>query len=464
MHTRRPYEKKTISRAGALIFGLGLGALLATIALLVGILLPQFSSRLEYLPYYARNYYRKLVPPPQYLPTPAPTVSIAETTAQPNATPIESHLLPSANQEEPSDEPISAAIISEPTPTPELPTLEPTHTLAATAEAAEALPSPTPTPTTPSVTLQPVREAVQLSNFNHQWQTWNNCGPATITMNTSYFGRAETQVEAAQFLKPNRDDKNVGPHELAAYAQTLGFEAIVRQGGNLEQLKMFLSNDIPVLVGTWLVHDGDGLGHYRLVIGYDDTTGELNTFDSLNGPDYKVKYDQFDADWRVFNWVYVLVFPAEQANIVAAILGPDMNDTVMYERLAAEAQAEIEANPNDPIAYFNLGDALTRLERYSEATAAFDEARRLGLHWRRLWYQFTTFEAYYKAGRYQDVLDLTQATIKSSGGLEEAYYYQGLALHATNQEGAAEAFETALAYNPNFAPAQEALNEVGVSN
>lgn len=461
MRTRRPYERKTISRGGALIFGLGMGALLATIALLIGLMLPQFSSRLEYLPYYARTYYRKLVPPPQYLPTPAPTVSMAETTSQPNPTPIESHLLPSANQEEPADEAIEAAANVEATPTLEPPTPKPTNTLEAPTQAAETLPSPTPTLTpTTSVALQTVAETVQLSNFKHQWQTWNNCGPATVTMNTSYFGRSETQVEAAQFLKPNQDDKNVGPHELAAYAQTLGFEALVRQGGSIEQLKMFLSNGIPVLVGTWLVHDGDGLGHYRLVTGYDDAAGELNTFDSLNGPDYKVKYDLFDADWRVFNRVYVLVYPVEQAGLVSAILGPDMDDTAMYERLAAEAQAEVEANPNDPIAYFNLGDALTQLQRYPEATAAFDEARKLGLHWRRLWYQFTTFEAYYKAERYQDVLDLTQATIKSSGGLEEAYYYQGLALHATNQEGAAEAFETALVYNPNFTPAQEALNEL----
>ena len=91
---------------------------------------------------------------------------------------------------------------------------------------------------------------------------------------------------------------------------------------------------------------------------------------------------------------------------------------------------------------------------------AFDRARQLGLHWRRLWYQFTPFEAYYAAGRYQDVLDLTEATIKGSGGLEEAYYYRGLALQATGQSGAEQEFQAALEYNPNFTPAAEALNAV----
>ncbi len=74
-----------------------------------------------------------------------------------------------------------------------------------------------------------------------------------------------------------------------------------------------------------------------------------------------------------------------------------------------------------------------------------------------MWYQFTPFEAYYANGRYQDVLALAEATIKGAGGLEEAYYYHGLALQATGQPGAQADFEAALDYNPNFTLAAEAL-------
>jgi tetratricopeptide (TPR) repeat protein len=427
---RRPYEKKVINKNNALIFGLGLGALLAVTAIIAALVLPALSPRIDNLVYRARSYYRKLLPHPEYLPTPAATPAAAATIAPAALKQIE--LYPT------------------PTPTQPPPTASPTPA-AATATRA----SPTPGPT---IALSPIGSRVQLSGFNHQWQTWNNCGPATITMNMSYFGRPETQVEAAQFLKPNRDDKNVSPAELAAYAHTTGLAAIIRQGGSIEQLKHFLNNNLPVLAETWLVHDGDGLGHYRLVTGYDDASGQLNTLDSLNGPDFKVSYEQFEADWRVFNRLYLIVYPPEQAETVAAIVGADMEDTLMYQRLVGEVEAEIQAQPNDAIAHFNQGEALTRLGRFQEAVAAFDRARQLGLHWRRLWYQFSPFEAYYAVGRYQDVLDLTQATIKGAGGLEEAYYYRGLALQATGQPGAAEAFEAALNYNPNFAPAAEALN------
>jgi tetratricopeptide (TPR) repeat protein len=237
-------------------------------------------------------------------------------------------------------------------------------------------------------------------------------------------------------------------------------EALVRQGGSVDLLRTLLANNLPVLAETWLVHDGDGLGHYRLITGYDDAARQFTTADSLNGPSFGVDYDQFDADWRVFNRLYLLVYPAHQTELVAAIVGADLDEAAMYRRLLAQAQADATANPADAIAHFNLGDVLTRLDRPAEAVAAFDQARQLGLHWRRLWYQFTPFEAYMAVGRYQDVLALTEATLKSSGGLEEAYYYHGLALEAAGLPGAPADFEAALQYNPLFAPAQTALNRL----
>ncbi len=325
-------------------------------------------------------------------------------------------------------------------------------------------PSPTPVPTaTPSPTATLSGElpaAHKLTGFVHQWQTWNNCGPATLTTNLSLFGLPQTQADAAPYLKPNRDDKNVSPHELAAYARQVGMETVVRRGGSLDLLKQFIHRGLPVLTETWLTHDGDGLGHYRLVVGYDDSARLLYTSDSLNGPDVAVDYDQFLADWRVFNRLYLVVYSPDQASLVAGILGPDADETANLERVLALAQAETTANPNDAVAWFNQGDALARLSRFDEAAAAFDRAMAIGLHWRHLWYQFTPFETYYTVGRYQDVLDLTGKVLADTGGLEEAYYYRGLAELALGQPDAARAdFEAALTYNPLFTPAKTALEK-----
>ena len=464
--TKRPYERKKINRGGALIFGLGLGALFATAAIVIVVAMPLLSTRLESVPMYARSYYNKIFPPPQYLPTPAPTVTF-DTTSTDNESPAtETEPIPvplevaSLSVVETDGDVIPAAVNAENEVEGNVDddVAESAIDVAAVDDLNSQVQVDEPIAPKPQVDLQPLADAFQLTGFNHQWQTWNNCGPATITTHMSYFGRSETQVDAALFLKPNKNDKNVSPHQLAAYAESVGMTAIVRQSGTIEQLKQFLNNGLPILVETWLVHDGDSLGHYRLITGYNDETSQFITSDSLNGPDYVVSYEQFDADWRVFNRLYIILYQPEQADLIANIIGPNLDDQIMYEELVAIAEADIEANPNDQIAYFNKGEALTHLERYEEAAAAFDQARTIGLHWRRLWYQFTPFDAYYATGRYQDVLDLAEATISNSGGLEEAYYYKGLALHTLGQPGAEEALQNALDYNPNFTTAQTALD------
>lgn len=312
----------------------------------------------------------------------------------------------------------------------------------------------------------PIAPQVALTGITHQWQTWNNCGPSTITMNLSYYGRPETQVEAAQFLKPNQEDKNVSPDELAAYARSLGFEAITRVDGDLDLLKQLLSNGFPVIVEFWLnPEDNGGLGHYRLFTGYDEAGGYFVAEDSLNGSGIQAPIAEFDPFWQVFNRTYVVVYPPDQTALVHAIIGQEMIDQTMFERALATAQSEATSNPNNAYAWFNIGTNYARLEQPQPAASAFDQARRLGLPYRMLWYQFDIFKVYLAVGRYQDVVDLSTATLQATGGLEELYYYRGLALQATGQtEAAADDFRAALDYNPHFTLATEALLTLGTSS
>src|SRR5439155_20399473 len=113
---------------------------------------------------------------------------------------------------------------------------------ASVAAAAPAAPAPPASaaataPAAPAVEVAPAPASVRLEGFRHQWQTWNNCGPATITMATSHFGRPELQAQAAQFLKPNANDKNVSPDELVAYVRSVGLMADWRVAGDLPRVK-----------------------------------------------------------------------------------------------------------------------------------------------------------------------------------------------------------------------------------
>jgi tetratricopeptide (TPR) repeat protein len=306
---------------------------------------------------------------------------------------------------------------------------------------------------------------VKLEGVRHQWQTWNNCGPATITMATSYFGRKETQVQAASFLKPNPDDKNVRPDELVSYVRTLKLEATWRVGGDLTSLKQLLANNIPVVAHVWIAPEpNDWMGHYRLLVGYDDRTGRLTAYDSVTPPGANLvqSYAQFDEAWRVFNRTYIPVYTPDQAPLVARILGQDQDNAAMYARALAVAQQEVRTLPEDGFAWFNLGSSLTGLGRTAEAVQAFDRARTLKLPWRMLWYQFGPYEAYLAEGRVQDVLALSAATLQRTSDLEESHYYRGRALQAQAQASAARAsFQAALQANKQYTPAYHALASLG---
>lgn len=341
---------------------------------------------------------------------------------------------------------------SRPTVTPTLP---PPTTTAVPAGTATQPPTASFTPTaspTPNLVTPPAPQ-MALTGFSHLWQTWNNCGPATMAMVLSYYQTNVSQAEAAQFLKPNSEDKNVSPEELAAYAHTFGFDAVVRRNGSLELLQRLLSNGFPVIVESWLEpEDRGGLGHYRLLVGYEGN--QFMAYDALYGPNVVVDMAEFDGLWRVFQRKYVVVSRPGQRQQLQQLVG---NETDNLAQALAAAQAEAQTM-NDGYAWFNVGVSYQALGEAALAAAAFDQARQLGLPYRMLWYQFEPFAAYLGSGRYQEVIDLASPILQAIGGLEELYYYRALAFRALGDEARAQAdLRAALDYNSNFAPAGEAL-------
>ena len=330
---------------------------------------------------------------------------------------------------------------------------------------ATATPIPSPTPTPPI--------AVSLTGLRHEHQGWNNCGPATLSMLLSYWGCERTQSDAAPVLKPDPDDKNVSPWEMASYAREQGFEAITRVNGDVDRLKELLQAGFPVIVETWYVRDArDQLGHYRLIMGYDDAAGQFLTYDSLHGPDVPIGYRELDELWRVFNRVYMVIYTPERWGALAPIIGADLENAAMYERALEVARNEAVAPPGDCVAYadcadwvtfswFNVGSSLTALGRHQDAAAAYDKSRQLGLHFRMLWYQFGPYESYHQSGRFEDVITLADATLTTAENLEESYYWRGMARLAMDDvEGARADFNRALRYHEGWEPALEALQRV----
>lgn len=355
------------------------------------------------------------------------------------------------------------------TPLPATPTIEPTATLAepTVQPTIEATGQPTiaatPQAARPQNTYPP---NALLTGINYQKQTWNNCGPANITMALSFYGWQRDQHYAAQYLKPGgREDKNVSPDEMVEFVNNYSqLRALTRMGGNLDLLKSLISNNIPVIIetGYWL-EGSDWLGHYQTIVGYDDNIGNFYIYDSNFGQNFVEGYIYLDANWQYFNRRFIVVYEPQRESLVMSLLGDHADEQQAAQIAAQTAQETAIANPQEAIAWFNLGTSLTFLGDYERAAVAFDRARQLEkLPWRMMWYQFEAYEAYYNVGRYEEVLSLADINITNSRQyLEEAFYWKGRALTALGRTTeAASAFRQALARNPDFTNARVALDEL----
>lgn len=360
-----------------------------------------------------------------------------------------------------------------------------------TLQAENPAPTSTPQPTqAPTPTQVPLPSSIYLQGVRPEAQMWNNCGPATLSMTLSFWGWTGNQEDTAAVLKPNQRDKNVMPYEMVDYVNTqTNLRAIERMGGDLYTIKALLNAGFPVLVEKGFEPENiakEGwMGHYNLVIGYDDAKQVFTTQDSyllvlVNPADragtkgFEVSYEDMIKNWRAFNDVFIVVYPPDYENDVLNALGPLADETnayqVAYDRAVAETTSLTDARDRF-FAFYNVGTSLVNLKDYEGAAAAYDTAFSIypsideqHRPYRMLWYQTGPYFAYYYSARYQDVINLATTTLNAESEhiLEESYHWRALAEDALGDRQAAVAdLRNALRVHPGFGPSYEQLLEFG---
>jgi hypothetical protein len=381
----------------------------------------------------------------------------------------------------PTPKPGLSAWTPEPTPTlapTDTPSPVPTQTPTDPGPTSTPVPTATLTPTptlTPSPTSIPV--AVSLSGIRHEWQSFNNCGPANLAMALSYWGWVGDQRDTRAFLRPHPEDYNVMPEEMLRFVEEkTEFKALLRVGGNIELLKRLVAAGYPVIVEKGIHPSGDWwMGHYVVVSGYDDGRGRFITQDSLVIADNPVPYETFSERWwRDFNHVYLVIYPPGQEAEIMELLGPHADPDYNFRYGLALAEEEIQHLSGRDLffAWYNKGANLAALGYYQEAAEAFDHAFELyaavqdaDRPWRVFWYRVDPYPAYYHTGRYQDVINLANTALSrlGKGGLEESYYWRGMARAALGEtDRAIIDLQNAVKFNTNFSPAREELRRMGV--
>ena len=333
-------------------------------------------------------------------------------------------------------------------------------------------PTPTPRATTqPTAAPPPLPAQVSLPLPKYEVQGINNCGPATLAMTLRMYGWEGDQYDIARIVKPIDKDRNVNPDELRYYIlnEAGWLRAEFRVAGDIDLLKRLLAASYPVIVeeaSTLDPQDANGPNddlwdaHYLLITGYDDTTEVLTAQDPLRGPDKKIPYDQFMADWKPFNYVYMVIYFPQNEEEVKSILGNNWDLDQSRKNAMDIAQAAVTSDPNDKFAWFNLGSNLVYFDRYQEAAQAYDKAYTIGLPQRMTRYQFGPFFAYYNNDQIDYLLELTKNTYTPINGYyaEEALLWHGYGLYRKGDyAGALKDWNKALDVHPGYLDAESAI-------
>lgn len=369
------------------------------------------------------------------------------------------------------------------------PTLTPTAQSTSTPVGPTAAPTFTPTPLPQAVSIPGVI-------YVDQWNRWNYCGPANLSMALNFWGWKGNRDDIAKVVKPGindpkldfiqrgKPDKNVMPYELVDFVNDeTEFHALQRFGGNLDLIKRFIAAGYPVLIEKgYYERDYAGsvtwMGHYLFVTGYDDAQGGFIVQDAYLKPGKNLlsKYDIFEEGWRSFNYLFMLVYPADRESQIYALLG-DWGDPKWADQNAlniANSEVKTQTGIDSFFAWFNKGTSHVQLLQYADAASAYDQAfsiyATLGKDekqrpYRIMWYQTWPYRAYYYTGRYVDVVDLANTTLLKTidkPTLEESLYWRGLGELALGQLGAAVAdLQSAYYYNPHLSAAVTKLKELG---
>ncbi len=295
-----------------------------------------------------------------------------------------------------------------------------------------------------------------LSNDYHIYQTFNNCGPAALSMALSYFDIKVSQQVLGQALRPyqnakgDNDDKSTTLQELAAEAEKYNLIAYHRPNGDVALLKKFITYDMPVITRTWLKLNDD-IGHYRVVKGYDDATRVVIQDDSLQGKNLEYSYEEFDSLWGKFGNEYLVLVPKDKKDIAEAILGENLDSKVSWEIAVSNYKKKVELNPADVSLRLNLSVALFNVGDYEGSVKEFEQVE-AKLPFRALWYQIEPIQAYFELKKYDRVLFLTDKILDNQNkAFSELYLLRGQVFLKQGQMDLAEQeFEKAVFYNNNM--------------
>lgn len=266
-------------------------------------------------------------------------------------------------------------------------------------------------------------------------QSWNNCGPASLSMIFSAWNLTIDQSYIESMTKSDPWDLHIGVDELKRVCDHFSYSYTFYSNRSIDDLKILIDNNGPVITPIWYSRsEEDQMGHYIVLYGYDQNG--FKVMDPLNPPlEYLENYFLYDMWSKAGNRV-LSIYPK---GYKAVELFPVSVPYTGYD---------------DFYSYYNMGRYYLNNKDYILAAENFTKSIEQDYYFKYLWYNSEIFEAFFYNNEYQKLIDLGFKTLKRCKNLEEVWYWVSYSYYKLNNiPKAEEAINMALKYRSDYTEA-----------
>jgi len=129
-------------------------------------------------------------------------------------------------------------------------------------------------------------------------QTPGLCGPASLKILLTHYGKEYTEAELTNLCNATADDgtDHVG---MMRAAEALGHKPIAMSNASIKDIQWFIDQDVPVIIGWWSTWGDEG-DHYSVV--YDIDKGQIMMMDpELDSGIRAMPIAEFEKVWYDFD-------------------------------------------------------------------------------------------------------------------------------------------------------------------
>lgn len=169
-------------------------------------------------------------------------------------------------------------------------------------------------------TSAPAPSGYVLSGMPLVRQSYNACGPASISQVLAYFGMPVPMATVSQYTRPT-ERSYMTAQAIVDFAPRVGMEARLYSRGSLNTVRAAIRKGLPLIaLQSHITAAGQVIPHWRVVVGYDDARQETYLMDPLLGY-VRMGYADFNRVWADHQGQFAVMYPPAMAATVKRAIG-----------------------------------------------------------------------------------------------------------------------------------------------